>query len=144
MPDTTSPLDPDPTLLPSAEDVRFYAEHGWYLSPKLLTDDEVGTLVEASERYYAGERDRELPHHPAKLSYWTPADGDVQRNNDYIHYESDAIAEILRKPEIAATALFMAQGPLAGGQEIFVDSGQHLLEQPRDVIFLAREGQPAA
>lgn len=46
--------------------------------------------------------------------------------------------------EIAATALFMAQGPLAGGQEIFVDSGQHLLEQPRDVIFLAREGQPAA
>ncbi|MEU6130941.1 phytanoyl-CoA dioxygenase family protein [Saccharopolyspora sp. NPDC047091] len=109
MPDTTSPPAPDPALLPSAEDVRFYAEHGWYLSPKLLTDDEVGTLVEASERYYAGERDRELPHHPAKLSYWTPADGDVQRNNDYIHYESDAIAEILRKPEIAATAARLAQ-----------------------------------
>lgn len=46
--------------------------------------------------------------------------------------------------EIAATALFMAQGPLAGGQQIFVDSGQHLLRQERDVIFLAREEQKSA
>lgn len=41
--------------------------------------------------------------------------------------------------EIAATALFLAQGWLAGGQTVFVDSGQHLLKQPRDVLFLARE-----
>ena len=45
-------------LLPSDEDVAFYAEHGWYLSKKLLTDDETDELVNASERYYAGERDR--------------------------------------------------------------------------------------
>ena len=27
-------------LLPSESDVEFYAEHGWYLSKKLYTDDE--------------------------------------------------------------------------------------------------------
>lgn len=41
--------------------------------------------------------------------------------------------------EIAEAALFLAQGWLASGQTLFVDSGQHLLAQPRDVIYLARE-----
>jgi NAD(P)-dependent dehydrogenase (short-subunit alcohol dehydrogenase family) len=41
--------------------------------------------------------------------------------------------------EIAAAALFLAEGWLASGETLFVDSGQHLLAQPRDVLFLARE-----
>ncbi len=43
--------------------------------------------------------------------------------------------------EIADAALFLAEGPLASGQTVFVDSGQHLLSQPRDVIYLEREGR---
>jgi NAD(P)-dependent dehydrogenase (short-subunit alcohol dehydrogenase family) len=41
--------------------------------------------------------------------------------------------------EIAEAALFLSAGALASGQSLFVDSGQHLLDQPRDVIWLARE-----
>ncbi len=41
--------------------------------------------------------------------------------------------------EIADAALFCASGALETGQTLFVDSGQHLLDQPRDVIWLARE-----
>lgn len=41
--------------------------------------------------------------------------------------------------DIAAAALFLADGWLASGETLFVDSGQHLLAQPRDVLFLARE-----
>ena len=41
--------------------------------------------------------------------------------------------------EVADAALFLATGPMASGQTLIVDSGQHLLDQPRDVIFLARE-----
>lgn len=41
--------------------------------------------------------------------------------------------------EIAGAALFLASGALASGQTLFIDSGQHLLDQPRDVIWLARE-----
>jgi len=40
--------------------------------------------------------------------------------------------------EVANAAWFLATGPLASGQTLFVDSGQHLLSQPRDVMFLAR------
>lgn len=41
--------------------------------------------------------------------------------------------------EIARGALFLAAAPLASGQQLFVDSGQHLLAQSRDVLYLARE-----
>lgn len=41
--------------------------------------------------------------------------------------------------EVAQTALFLAGGHLASGQTLYVDSGQHLLRQKRDVMFLARE-----
>ncbi|MBA4161324.1 MAG: oxidoreductase [Novosphingobium sp.] len=41
--------------------------------------------------------------------------------------------------ELADAALFMAQGWLASGETLFVDSGQHLLAQPRDVLYLARQ-----
>ncbi len=40
--------------------------------------------------------------------------------------------------DVAQAALFLATGPLANGQTLFLDSGQHLMPQPRDVIFLAR------
>ena len=45
--------------------------------------------------------------------------------------------------EVADAALFLAQGWLESGSTLFVDSGQHLLSQPRDVLYLAREGAPS-
>lgn len=45
--------------------------------------------------------------------------------------------------EIAEAALFLSSGVLATGQSLFIDSGQYLLDQPRDVIWLAREGAAA-
>ena len=102
-------------LLPDDDDVAFYAEHGWYLSRKLLADDEVDELAAASERYYAGERSRTLPVRPPRLAAWQPSDGPVQRHNDYVHYESDPIARVLRKPLIGAVA-----ARLAGAAEIRV------------------------
>lgn len=66
------------------------------------------------------------------------------------HDQSEAEAEVshrlnlLRRrtgaDEIADAALFLSEGWLASGQTLYVDSGQHLLDQPRDVIYLAREG----
>ncbi len=46
-----------------------------------------------------------------------------------------------RASEVADAALFLAEGPLASGETLYVDSGQHLLSQPRDVIYLEREGE---
>lgn len=41
--------------------------------------------------------------------------------------------------DVASAALFLSQGWLESGETLYVDSGQHLLAQPRDVLFLARQ-----
>jgi ectoine hydroxylase-related dioxygenase (phytanoyl-CoA dioxygenase family) len=112
-------------LLPSVDDVRGYAEHGWYLSKKLFSDSEIDALVAASDDYYDGHRDRELPVRPAKLASWKPADGPVQRHNDYVHVESDQIAKILRKPLVGAVA-----ARLAGVAEIRIFQSTMIYKPP--------------
>lgn len=101
--------DEERELLPSDDEVVHYAEHGWYLTKKLLTDEETDLLTSASERFYAGHRDRTLPLRPPRLAYWEPEHGDVQRHNDYVHYEDDTIGRVLRKPLIAAVAARLAE-----------------------------------
>ncbi len=41
--------------------------------------------------------------------------------------------------ELSAAVMYLAQGWLASGESLFIDSGQHLLAQRRDVLYLARE-----
>ena len=77
--------------------MRAYAEHGWYLSRKLFTDDEVDELVEATERFYAGERDRRC-RSARRAGLLGAVPRRVQRHNDYVHYEHDGPSAILRKP----------------------------------------------
>lgn len=98
----------DLALLPTDEDLRWYAEHGWWLSGKLFSDDEIDALVEASERFYAGAQDRDLPVRPPHLAFWTPADGPVQRHNDYVHVVSDPLGALLRSPLVGAVAARLA------------------------------------
>jgi ectoine hydroxylase-related dioxygenase (phytanoyl-CoA dioxygenase family) len=117
--------DDEQALLPSDSDVRFYAEHGWYLSKKLFSDSEIDALVAASDDYYEGARDRQLPVQPAKLASWKPADGPVQRHNDYVHVESDQIAKILRKPLVGAVA-----ARLAGVEEIRIFQSTMIYKPP--------------
>ena len=42
--------------------------------------------------------------------------------------------------EIVEAAQFLASGALKSGSTLYIDSGQHMLDQPRDVIYLARDG----
>jgi Phytanoyl-CoA dioxygenase (PhyH) len=121
-----TPTDAERSLLPSDEDVANYAEHGWYLSKKLFTDDEVDALLAASERFYAGERSRRLSKRPPTLACWEPSDGPVQRHNDYIHYESGEIGAILRKSLIGAVAARLAEA-----REIRVFQSTLIYKPPR-------------
>ncbi|BFV55176.1 hypothetical protein KCMC57_up02800 [Kitasatospora sp. CMC57] len=96
-------------LLPTPAEVAGYAEHGWYLSRKLFTDEELNLLQDATEKYYEGHRDRALAVRPPNLAAWDPSHGPVQRHNDYVHYESEAIGRILRKPLLGAVAALLAE-----------------------------------
>lgn len=65
------------------------------------------------------------------------------------HDQSEAEAEVSHRmnllgrrataEDVAGAALFLAGGWLDSGETLYVDSGQHLLAQKRDVLFLARE-----
>jgi hypothetical protein len=114
-------------LLPSDDDVAKYRAHGWYLSQRLLDEDELDELVAESVRYYSGARDRVLPARPPRLADWTPEHGDVQRNNDYIQYTSDTFRRILCKPIIGAVA-----AKLAGTQAIRILQATLLYKPPID------------
>ena len=52
-------------------------------------------------------------------------------------YAVNGFIQILTKPA------WETQGWLASGSTLFVDSGQHLLSQARDVLYLAREETPS-
>lgn len=46
--------------------------------------------------------------------------------------------------DVARSVCFLLQSPAITGTTLLVDGGQHLLGQPRDVMFLARDGAPPA
>ena len=63
-----------------------------------------------------------------------------QRDEEHERSGRMNLLERLTDPdELAEAALFLAEGWLASGETLFVDSGQHLLSQPRDVLYLARQ-----
>ena len=86
-----------------------------------------------------------MVHHGEDRVY-TLAPGAILPSHDQTEDEADRshLLNLLERrthaDEVAQAALFLAEGPLSSGQGIAVDSGQHLLAQPRDVIYLEREG----
>jgi NAD(P)-dependent dehydrogenase (short-subunit alcohol dehydrogenase family) len=68
------------------------------------------------------------------------ASHDQREDETEVSHRMNLLGRKTGPDEIADTALFLSGGALASGQTLFIDSGQHLLDQPRDVIWLAREG----
>ena len=73
-----------------------------------------------------------------------PATGGLYKNSNVtyrgvqIGRVTDVRATREGAEELAEAALFLSGGWLASGETLFIDSGQHLLAQPRDVLYLAR------
>lgn len=73
------------------------------------------------------------------------APGAMLPSHDQVPEEHEAsgrmnlLGRLTDPAELADAALFLSEGWLASGETLFVDSGQHLLSQPRDVLYLARE-----
>jgi NAD(P)-dependent dehydrogenase (short-subunit alcohol dehydrogenase family) len=84
-------------------------------------------LANPDDRIYALAPGAILPSH------------DQATNEAEVSHRMNPLARRTSPEEIADAALFLAEGPLASGQTLFVDSGQHLLSQPRDVMYLARQ-----
>ena len=71
------------------------------------------------------------------------ASHDQQEQETDISHRLNLLERKTDASEIVEAALFLAQGHLRSGSTLFIDSGQHLLDQDRDVIYLARENAKA-
>jgi Phytanoyl-CoA dioxygenase (PhyH) len=99
------PLDTTQSLRPSATDLELYDEHGWWISPKLFSDEEIDAALEGAERHYAGHRDWTLPVAIKRYLDWTPDQGDQRlRMNDYIVLQNRTIGAIGLSPLIGQIA----------------------------------------
>ena len=104
-----------------------------YTMSKHALDATIAMLAMATE--HAGDRVYGLAPGAILASHdQTSDEADVSHRLNLLDRRTDA-------SELADAAVFLAHGHLASGQTLYLDSGQHLLRQARDVIYLAREGE---
>lgn len=94
-------------LLPSEEDIRSYEEHGFWISPPILTEEDVEDALFGVERYYSGERDAVLLLEAG--TDWTEERGNVLRQNDYVSLQVEELRRLVHHPLVAATAARLAR-----------------------------------
>ncbi|WP_197378827.1 phytanoyl-CoA dioxygenase family protein [Mycolicibacterium mengxianglii] len=98
---------PSISARPNDDDVAFYQEHGWWISPKVLSEEFLDAAADAAERFYRG-RDRTLPFEDG-YSNWTEDDGfDVVRNNEFVSLQSDDLRAVVCQPVLGAMAARLA------------------------------------
>ncbi|MEM7727412.1 MAG: phytanoyl-CoA dioxygenase family protein [Cyanobacteria bacterium P01_A01_bin.45] len=120
-------LEREQELLPSEEDIRFYEEHGWYISKNILSHEIIDQAIEGVEKFYQGHRDSYLPI-DAGFSNWKPEDGfDIVRNNEFVSLQSQALQKLVLQPIIGAIA-----ARLARVQEIRLLDDQLVYKPPQD------------
>ncbi len=95
-------------LLPSEEDICFYEEHGWYISPQVISDEIIESAIAGSEAFYRGERDGVIPF-DSGYSNWRPEDGDTIRNNEFVSLQKEEIKRLALQPIIGAIASRLAR-----------------------------------
>ena len=99
-------------LLPSHEEVESYLQHGYYVSRKIFSDDEIDEAIYGSERFYAGERDFSLPMKVKPFEGWKPEHGDGIRINDYVSLQNAEIFALVTSPVLGAIAARLSGGPV--------------------------------
>ena len=96
--------------LPSAGDVEFYEDHGWWISPPIFSDGEIDAALEGAERHHAGHRDWELPAPIKRYLDWDPADaGRRLAKNDYVVQQNAGLRAVGTAPSLGAIAARLAR-----------------------------------
>jgi len=67
------------------------------------------------------------------------ASHDQSEGETEVSHRLNLLGRKTQPDEIVDAARMLASGAIKSGTTLTIDSGQHLLDQPRDVIYLARE-----
>ncbi|MCO7193208.1 phytanoyl-CoA dioxygenase family protein [Pseudonocardia sp. McavD-2-B] len=99
----TAAIPIDERLLPDEDDVRFYREHGWFVSRPVLPTGFQAELQAVVDRFNAGERDARLPVADGHID-WRPGMPGATRINEHASYQLADLRRILLQPVIGAIA----------------------------------------
>lgn len=106
--------------LPKDEDIAFFREHGFWISPVIVPAEVLDAAERGMARYYAGDYDES----PPGLDGYKPTDG--LRKSDYSSLRVRELADLVAYPTISACA-----AALSGAKEIRLWHDQ-LLYKPID------------
>lgn len=122
--------------LPTASDVAFYREHGYWISPLIVPPDLLATARRGADRIYAGDVDHVPPgwngeELPDSFWGWSAASGDRLRKNDYTFLRVHELDKLVRWPAIGRAASSLTAG--TGGIRLWHDQ---LLYKPVETATL--------
>ena len=96
--------------LPSAADVEFYAQHGWWISPQIFSEERIDDASDAVRRYYAGDRDHELSASIRRYLTWDPSQSEQRlAKDDYVLLQSESLRRLGTARVLGAIAGRLAQ-----------------------------------
>lgn len=98
------------TFLPTDQDVVLYQERGYYLSPVILSDEQIDAAIAGSERFYAGKiTDPGIEALERYRPTGTVPEG--LRKNDYASFFCPELATLTRQPILGAIAARLTGAP---------------------------------
>jgi ectoine hydroxylase-related dioxygenase (phytanoyl-CoA dioxygenase family) len=91
----------------TGQDVAFYQENGYWLAPKLLSDEELAEFREHHARVIAGEYETGRPPHSRNIDPGEEVDRLVKIDNSY--WSDSVLAKLALHPTIGAIAARLAE-----------------------------------
>ncbi|HEX8236554.1 MAG TPA: phytanoyl-CoA dioxygenase family protein [Abditibacteriaceae bacterium] len=102
-------------LLPTNEDVAFYREHGYYVSKKIFSDEEIDAALSGSEAFYNCELHEPEPHILEKLDAlgWSRPKGEYSglRKHDYSSFWRRELGHLVRHALLGGIAARLTGSP---------------------------------
>ena len=88
------------------EDVAFYQEHGYWIAPKILSDEQIELFREHHAKVVAGDYETGRPPHSRSIEPGAPIDAIVKIDNSY--WSDASLAKLVLNPKIGAIAAKLA------------------------------------
>jgi len=116
-------------LMPSEEDIDFYRRNGYYISKRILSDEQIAEALDGSERIYRCDYDERFPwsdNPRVDPNFGVPfLDRSLSRADGYASFHSLGLRALARLPIISAIA-----AALIGATEIRYWKDQLIYKPP--------------
>lgn len=94
------------SVLPNRDDIAFFSEHGWWISPVILSDHVLDAALEGVKRYRHGLVDRQIVDQATVFDTEVSQES-VLLQNGYLSLQIREVARLVNSPAIAHSAALL-------------------------------------